>query len=205
MPPLDPSHESKLTAIPSTDPSRADDLGLPAPLLAALRATLTCVIHAAWPVNFTLPVRAYAPHVAGLHALLQLCLRVRPARLYFASSVAATGGLAALPTAQEEEGTVLVPERVPGPLAAAQKTGYGRSKLVGEKVVRAAAETTGIRARSLRIGQLVGDVGGAGDWNGTEAIPLLVRGVVRTGVVPALEEVSCFCCCSWWVCVLTGV
>ncbi|KKY18094.1 putative nrps-like enzyme [Diplodia seriata] len=63
------------TALPYTSLS-APDLSLPPPALATLRARLTCVVHAAWPVNFALPVRAFRPHVAGLHALLdRLCLR----------------------------------------------------------------------------------------------------------------------------------
>ncbi|KAB2573270.1 Non-canonical non-ribosomal peptide synthetase FUB8 [Lasiodiplodia theobromae] len=197
---------SKLTAVPSSDLS-LPGLGLPADVLETLKDSLTCVIHAAWPVNFTLPVRAFRPHVAGLHNLLQLCLDVRtakPAALYFASSVSAVGGMAGLANATTTTTTpssggaadqqaaaaavVTVPEAVPQPLAAAQKMGYGRSKLVAEKVVEAAGQRTGLRARVLRIGQLVGDLYGVGDWNTTEAIPLLVRGVWSTGVLPALDE-----------------
>lgn len=195
----------KLTAVPSTDLS-LPRLGLPAAVLETLRDSLTCVIHAAWPVNFTLPVRAFRPHVAGLHGLLQLCLDVRttkPAALCFASSVSAVGGMAGLPNAGVGAGdgqvVTVAPEAVPQPLAAAQKMGYGRSKLVAEKVVEAAAAAgEGVRARVLRIGQLVGDLYGVGDWNTTEAIPLLVRGVWSTGVLPALDEVSCFSCLVWW-------
>ncbi|KAL1621617.1 hypothetical protein SLS56_009153 [Neofusicoccum ribis] len=124
-----------------------------------------------------------------------LCLQVkapRPAALYFASSVSATGGLATLLQASGGAGSandmVVVPEDVPQPLAAAQKMGYGRSKLVCEKIVQAAAERTRMRACVLRIGQLVGDLWGVGDWNATEAIPLLVRGAWSTGVLPALDE-----------------
>ncbi|KAL0256766.1 hypothetical protein SLS55_009163 [Diplodia seriata] len=198
LPPPPDSTTPLWTALPYTSLS-SPDLSLPPATLAALRARLTCVVHAAWPVNFALPVRAFRPHVAGLHALLdRLCLRVRtpePAALWFASSVAATGGLANLAQNgddDDDDGEVVrVSEAVPRPFAAAQGVGYGRSKLVGEKIVAAAAQQTGgMRARAgvLRIGQLVGDLGGAGDWNGTEAVPLLVRGVWETGVLPALDE-----------------
>lgn len=81
-----------------------------------------------------------------------------------------------------------VPEAVPEALAAAQPMGYARSKLVAEKVVAAAAASTGMRARVLRVGQLVGDVRGAGAWNAHEAVPLVVRGVWSTGCFPALAE-----------------
>lgn len=99
---------------------------------------------------------------------------------------------------QATAAVVTVPETVPQPLAAAQKMGYGRSKLVAEKVIEAAGQRTGLRARVLRIGQLVGDLYGVGDWNTTEAIPLLVRGVWSTGVLPGLDEVSCFSCLVLW-------
>ncbi|OJD31463.1 male sterility protein [Diplodia corticola] len=204
LPTPSPLLSSKLTAVPTTD------LNLPTELLPALHARLTCVIHAAWPVNFTLPVRAFRPHLQALHGLIDgLCLRVRtprPAAFFFASSVASTGGLAEAAAAaaagsttattadainddDDEADVVLVPEAVPRPLTAAQKMGYGRSKLVGEKIVEAAAAAqTGMRAGVLRIGQLVGDLHGVGEWNGTEAIPLLVRGASRTGVLPGLDE-----------------
>ncbi|OMP86671.1 L-aminoadipate-semialdehyde dehydrogenase large subunit [Diplodia seriata] len=195
-PPPDPT-TPLWTALPYTSLS-LPDLSLPPAALATLRARLTCVVHAAWPVNFALPVRAFRPHVAGLHALLdRLCLRVRtpePAALWFASSVAAAGGLASLAAQNgddDDDGEVVrAPEAVPRPFATAQGMGYGRSKLVGEKIVAAAGQQQngGMRARVLRIGQLVGDLGGAGDWNGTEAVPLLVRGVWETGVLPALDE-----------------
>ena len=42
-------------------------------------------------------------------------------------------------------------------------------------------------ARVLRIGQLSGD-SASGIWNDTEAIALMVRSVLATGCLPALEE-----------------
>ena len=67
--------------------------------------------------------------------------------------------------------------------------GYARSKLVAERIVQAAAETTGMTAKVFRVGQIVGDTE-RGIWNTTEAIPLMIQSAKTIGALPALEEVS---------------
>lgn len=71
----------------------------------------------------------------------------------------------------------------------APNTGYARSKLVTEHIIRAAAKSTGIHARVLRTGQLMGDVEN-GLWNSTEAIPLMIQSATTIGALPMLDEVS---------------
>lgn len=66
--------------------------------------------------------------------------------------------------------------------------GYARSKLVAERIIKAAAEKTGMVARILRIGQIIGD-SEFGIWNTTEAIPLMIQSAVTLGVLPDLDEV----------------
>jgi thioester reductase-like protein len=66
--------------------------------------------------------------------------------------------------------------------------GYARSKLVAERIIKAAAERTGMVARVLRIGQIIGD-SEFGIWNTTEAIPLMIQSAVTMGVLPDLDEV----------------
>jgi thioester reductase-like protein len=65
--------------------------------------------------------------------------------------------------------------------------GYARSKWVAEHIVHAAAAATGIEARVLRSGQIIGD-SVLGLWNPTEAIPLMFRASQTLGVLPALDE-----------------
>ncbi|KAF2164455.1 hypothetical protein M409DRAFT_56717 [Zasmidium cellare ATCC 36951] len=174
-------HElSKLRAVPS-DFSQAD-LGLEAHDLEHLMSTLTCVIHSAWAVNFNLGVRSFeAQHVRGTYNLINLCLRSRlasPARFYFCSSVSAASGTPKPAT---------ITEKAIEDLKHAQNMGYGRSKLVTEHITRNAMRSTGMTARVLRIGQLSGDTSSA-DWNETEAIALMVRSALTTGVLPDLDE-----------------
>lgn len=68
--------------------------------------------------------------------------------------------------------------------------GYGQSKLIGEHIV-SAAHTAGARAYSLRIGQVSGH-SKKGLWNGTEALPLLIRSALTLHALPDLDQT-----CSW--------
>ncbi|OGM46491.1 hypothetical protein ABOM_004584 [Aspergillus bombycis] len=161
---------------------RERDLGLPSTILDELRNSLTHVIHSAWAVNFTLGVRSFEQqHIRGIRNLINLCLSSRrssPAEFYFCSSISAA---AATPLpAKIAEGPI--PE-----LAHAQNMGYARSKLVAERIVHAAALTTGMVAKILRIGQIVGDTA-TGYWNPTEAIPLMLQTAKTLGALPALDE-----------------
>ena len=67
--------------------------------------------------------------------------------------------------------------------------GYARSKLVTETIIKFAVEQTGLTAKVLRIGQIVGDTQ-KGIWNSTEAISLMIQSATIMGALPALDEVS---------------
>lgn len=170
----------KVHCLPS-DFSRAD-LGLPTNVVDDLKQNLTTVIHSAWAVNFNLGVRSFEQqHIRGTWNLLNLCLSnetVYPAKLFFCSSISAAAGTPLPATIRETH----VEE-----LSHAQGMGYARSKLVTEHVIRAAAKHTGMEARVLRIGQIVGD-SNRGIWNTTEAIPLMIQSATTIGALPALEE-----------------
>ncbi|KAL8722185.1 MAG: hypothetical protein Q9225_001281 [Loekoesia sp. 1 TL-2023] len=72
----------------------------------------------------------------------------------------------------------------------ASKTGYARSKLVGEHIVRNAARV-GARSYTLRIGQVVGDMQ-HGVWNDKDFIPMMIRSALTLKTLPNLQER-----CSW--------
>ncbi|KAH8804499.1 hypothetical protein F5884DRAFT_796175 [Xylogone sp. PMI_703] len=174
-------HErSKIVALPS-DFSRSD-LGLSNDDLQVLLSTLTHVIHSAWAVNFNLGVQSFeAQHIQGVYNLLNICLQVRlasPAKFFFCSSVSAASGTPK---------PASIPEAIITNLNHAQKMGYGRSKLISEHIVNNARKLTGMTATVLRIGQLAGD-GATGNWNETEAVPLMIRSAVSIGALPMLDE-----------------
>lgn len=168
---------SKITAL-------ASDLTLPTLRLDEatffeMQSSITHIIHAAWPVNFQLPLPSFEPHIQGLHNLLQLSLSspyTSPTKLLFCSSVS---------TALGAPSPSHIPESVIEDLDYASDMGYGQSKLVGEHIVAAAVRTAGAQASILRIGQVVGD-GKFGMWNDNEAFPSIVRSALTMGVLPEL-------------------
>lgn len=183
---LSPGHHSaNFTALPAD--LGQPDLGLGQEAYNALSSTVTSVIHSAWAVNFNIGVRSFeAQHIAGLRQLLDLCLSVpfaKPARLAFVSSISAAAGTPSPAT---------VPESLVQSPAHAQNMGYARSKWVAEHIVATAAKATGMEARVLRSGQIIGD-SVKGIWNSTEAIPLMFRAALTCGALPALDETP------WWL------
>jgi thioester reductase-like protein len=179
---LTPTFKCKVICLPA-DLSRSD-LGLGIELVETLRNKLTKVIHCAWAVNFNLGVSSFeGQHIRGVYNLISLCLSVstpKPAEFYFCSSVSAAAG-APLPAT--------ISETYIENLSHAQSMGYARSKLVAENIVKAAVEKTGIHAKVLRVGQIIGD-SRTGLWNSTESIPLMIRSAVTLGALPELDEVS---------------
>jgi thioester reductase-like protein len=172
--------ETKVICLPS-DFSR-DNLGLETDVIQKLKTSLTAVIHSAWAVNFNLGVSSFEKqHIRGAYNLINLCLSVQtidPAKFYFCSSISVAAGAPLPATIQEAH--------LPA-LSYAQNMGYAHSKLVTETIIKAAAEETGMEARVLRVGQIIGDTS-HGLWNSTEAIPLMIQSAVTIGALPALDE-----------------
>lgn len=146
-----------------------------------ISSSITHLLHLAWSVNFNKGLESFeADCIAGAKNLMNLCLsakRPSPAAFNFCSSVSAT---AATP------GKV-VPEALPESLSYAQGMGYAQSKLVTEHLCDRASRQTGLKARVLRVGQIVGDTQ-HGVWNATEAIPLMLQTAKTIGALPELDE-----------------
>ena len=164
---------------------RETHLGLSDTDYQILKSSATHIIHCAWPVNFQLGLPSFIPSLQGLQNLIQLSLATSlptPARFIFCSSIFAALGTTA---------PAHIPEAPINSLEQVSYTGYGASKLVGERIVQAAVEKYGAKATILRIGQAVGDTK-AGTWNDTEAFPLIIRSAVTMGILPEIEMA-----CKW--------
>lgn len=132
------------------------------------------VIHNAWSVNFNMGVSSFENHIQGARNLLDFSFR-SDARFFFVSSVSAAA----------RSGSV-IPEAHLNHLTDAQQMGYARSKLVAERLCLH-AQLAGLDARVFRVGQIVGDTR-RGQWNATEAIPLMIRSAISIGALPALDD-----------------
>ena len=170
---------SKIIALPSD--FGKDQLGLEDRMYTELAENITHLLHLAWSVNFNKALESFeADCIAGARNLMCLCLaagRPQPASFNFCSSVSAT---AATP------GDV-IPEALPESLTYAQNMGYAQSKLVTEHLCDRASQQSGLTARVLRVGQIIGDTQ-FGVWNDTEAIPMIFQSAKSTHALPTLDE-----------------
>ncbi|EED23430.1 NRPS-like enzyme, putative [Talaromyces stipitatus ATCC 10500] len=177
---LSDTARSKLVALPVnlSDPR----LGFDEHTYNLITSQITDLIHCAWSVNFNWQLASFEKdNIAGVKNLIDLCLksqRPTPASFNFCSSISAI-----VNTAENE-----IPEALPNSLSYAQEMGYAQSKLVAEHICQKAAEQTGLRARVLRIGQVIGDTQ-HGIWNTTEAIPLMIQSATTIGALPRLNEI----------------
>ncbi len=179
---LESSSEYKIVAL-STDLSQPD-LGLTKGMMEQLKTEVALILHLAWPVNFSIHLQSFEPHLAGLRTLLALSLdvyRSEPARLFFASSIS---------TAENTPPPALIADAPVDDFSHALNMGYAQSKLVGEHMVLNAARS-GARSYVLRIGQIVGDLQ-SGFWNDNEYVPSMIRSALFMKALPALNEN-----CSW--------
>lgn len=155
-------------------------LGLNNQTRELVEKNLTGVIHCAWSVNFNKSLSSFKKDcIGGVRNLLNLCLAVstsEPASFDFCSSVST---VARCPDTKTPE--------VVAELDWAQGMGYAQSKCVAEHLCMAAAKKTNIKARVLRVGQIVADTV-HGVWNDTEAIPLIMQSAITVGALPKLQE-----------------
>ena len=179
-----PLPESSRPHILTSDLS-ATQLGLSDEDYQTLESSATHIIHCAWPVNFQLGLSSFIPSLQGLQNLIQLSLATclpTPARFIFCSLISVA--LGTLAPAYISEVPIHSLEQV-------WHTGYGASKLVGERIIQTAVENYGAKATILRIGQVVGDTK-AGIWNDSEAFPLIIKSAVSMGILPEIDMA-----CRW--------
>ncbi|KID70415.1 Male sterility, NAD-binding protein, partial [Metarhizium hybridum] len=151
-------------------------LGLDEATYEHLGAQVGLIIHAAWPVNFNLPLLAFRPQLAGIVNLFTFAAATTAARFVFISSVAAVEG----------HTTGAAPERVLNGLDTPAAFGYGRAKFLGELLMDAGARhfRNRIPATIIRIGQVAGAVQHPGQWNPREWLPSMIISSLYLGQVP---------------------
>jgi thioester reductase-like protein len=155
-------------------------LGLEEKVYGTIQEEVTHVIHCVWAVNFSIPLSSFMPQFQILQNLLSLSLSTptgRAATFIFCSSISAA--LGTRPPA-------IIPSAALPHLNQASSTGYGRSKLVAEKILQIANQKSGAQAKILRLGQITPsrEAGRRKLWNPSEMIPLLVRSACVVKVLP---------------------
>lgn len=149
---LAPEAWSKIASF-AADVNNSNRLGLSAETYALIAASVTAVIHNAWPVNFNLSLPSFEPHIGGVVNLVNLAQtseRELKPMVFFSSSVSTVQG------GNRFDGSIC-PEEFMTEASTAAGIGYGRSKWVVEKTLEKAAKENQARVGVFRIGQLVGD------------------------------------------------
>ncbi|OBZ73412.1 putative polyketide synthase 22 [Grifola frondosa] len=151
-------------------------LGLPPAVYKEIASSVTNIVHLAWPIEFSAPLRSYEPAIVGVRRLVDLASASptkAPARLMFTSSTGIFRKLNALAPAAESP--IDDPNVVIG-------SGYSESKWVGERLLAVASEKNAVVSTVVRIGQLTGGVNGA--WKTSEWIPSMVCASAALGCLP---------------------
>lgn len=119
---------------------------------------------------------SFESNIAGVNHLIALCVSSGGiASMNFCSSVS---------TCSRADGPS-VPESLPA-LHWAQGMGYAQSKSVSEHICASAARQ-GVKARVLRVGQIIGDTQ-HGVWNAQEAVPMMMQTAMTIGALPRLQD-----------------
>lgn len=157
--------------------------GLDREVYSEMAATVSCIVHAAWDVNFAKPLRTFEDQFTWLISLLQLAHQAtfagqKRVSFHFCSSIASVGQI---PEPSDSEKLSMSPQD-------ATSIGYSRSKWVAEQICRNACEDSnlvyeGLDIHVLRIGQLCGDAID-GIWSKREAIPMLLSTNDIVGCLP---------------------
>lgn len=183
---LDAESQAKLTFL-ATDTSKPA-LGLTPATYRELVHTVTDIVHSAWPMSLTRPVKAYESQFKVFRHLLDLAgaiVRHRPApfRLgfQFISSLAVVGNYA-LQTKNS-----LVPEQ-PTTVESVPDTGYADAKLSCEYILRQTLHRhlDRFHATAVRIAQIAGSTYN-GFWNPTEYIPFMIKTSQVLRLLPDLD------------------
>ncbi|KAL4915854.1 hypothetical protein BDW62DRAFT_203306 [Aspergillus aurantiobrunneus] len=181
-PPPASTQDDKLTVLHAT--THEQNLGLPVEVYARLTASVTHIVHNAWPMDFNRQLSSFRGPIASVRNLIHLAYDIhalRPhvlPRVVFNSSIAVTGRYPAKQVPEEPmtDPTWTVP------------MGYAEAKWVCEGLLDEAAKASPgvLDAVIIRLGQLSGSTA-SGFWTKTEHLPTLVSASARIGTLPDIQ------------------
>jgi len=168
------THAERLVVIPCD--LRQPRLGIDGLSQKEIENSITHIIHAAWTVNFNLPLDTFLEHdIRGLCNLLNYAFAIPTLQQFtFVSSI---GAIQSFPENK------VVPEARVDDFTSVPSNGYGQSKFISEHIVSFAASELALPTSVVRLGQLSGS-SATGYWNPKELIPGLIRSSLTVGAVP---------------------
>lgn len=168
----------------------SQNLGLADLDYARFRGQVTQILHCAWPVDFKRGLSSFKLQFQTVNNLLNFtrdCHAARPMirpRFMFISSIAVVGQYFSV------HQTRMVPEVPMGDSRCTNGFGYGKAKLVCERIVENAAQNfpAEMEATSVRLGQIAGSSSGF-FWNSNEHIPALIKSSQTIKALPLIKGV----------------
>ncbi|KAK6082253.1 Iterative polyketide synthase CazM 8 [Seiridium cupressi] len=150
--------------------------GLDTQQYRALLREVTLVIHNAWQVDFNLSVKSYAKQIGAVRRFVDFSAQSKfSALLFFISSISAVGGL---PHDNP------IPEKTFDSWKTPQRSGYGQSKFVAERLLDIANKEAEVPTTIYRLGQIAGPTSEAGVWPKQEWLPSLIASSKFLGKLP---------------------
>ncbi|KAF2085480.1 acetyl-CoA synthetase-like protein [Saccharata proteae CBS 121410] len=164
-----------------TNPDK-ERFGIRDDLYPKLLTDVSYIIHNQWAVDFNMALPSFEPHIRGVRYLIDLSAAAskRPPIL-FTSTIDTTRNWI-----KEYPSIKTVPEKPIHNPAVPSFGGYGEGKYVGERLLEAASEVSGISANIVRSGQIAGPVEktGGGVWNVQEWFPTIIKSSKHLGMLP---------------------
>ena len=156
----------------------SQDFGLSQSVRDEVRQNVTHIILNAWPMRWSLPLSAFEPSFQALRRLIDFSASSpnRPPIMYMSSIAAFLHSASPIPERSYKSSAITGP------------TGYSQSKNIGERLLDAASEQSGIRHIVCRVCQTAGPVlnkENKGTWNPFEWAPMLIASSRYMGKVPA--------------------
>ena len=189
---LDSTSMSKLKVL-ETDTSRPM-LGLSTDTYNDLVNTVTHLVHNAWPMSITRPIRAYESQFMVMQGLINLGREItarRPAPFRFGFQfISSIGVVGYWPFSS---GKALAPETIMT-AASVLPVGYADAKLVCERMLEETmhGHPKRFRPMAVRIGQIAGSTSTA-YWNSSEFLAFLIKSSQSLKVLPDLEGTLSWC------------
>ncbi|KAH7355893.1 putative polyketide synthase [Pyrenochaeta sp. MPI-SDFR-AT-0127] len=182
---LAPASMSKLNVV-TTDTSKPN-LGLSPEKYRELVLRVTDIVHSAWPMSLTRPIRAYAAQFSVFRNLVEFARDAaehRPAAFKFGFQFISS--LAVVANYPQMTGNALVPEK-PTSVESVPAGGYADAKLACEHILSKTlyAHLDRFHPMVVRIAQISGSTTN-GYWNPTEYMPFLIKSSQVLRILPKL-------------------
>ena len=159
-----PSHEDAFAAATkagrvrfSTVQLQDANFGLDTGAYRSILDTADLIVHNAWHVDFSVPLRAFEQQLHGVRNLVELARRTHDLRsvcprIVFVSSVSSVLNY---PLCSPPASSTGVPEAMVVDSRCPLATGYAQSKFAAERLLEAAAELCTVPVTIVRLGQVV--------------------------------------------------